>query len=377
MIYSIYKAVEAEIVEHVKPLSKFMAKHDDVPDTVKRWLARMQAMTSLFSTAGEVHRSYPATLSLPLLPNVESGCEACSLAVMGGRPDVLFDLRASLLSRGSKKGKKEPRLLRYVEAWLENCEHIGVLRDTSSFLGSEIKTVRKEQRREHHKNEKARAERRQTGRSRGDQSKSSGERKRHGARTPSSIAGLYATKTNSHENRSRREDSSPNVDIRLGSLVSADPRDYGSSTSPISVASTNELGGPVSPVSLGPRIYDEKPISLVSQHNHANNQAPTYDETLAKINREQEVCRQRRNEGIRDHGLSSSGAELPRERDREPLGFEDILAKTNDERERLRARDQARHGDEAVKKRAEGGYLPWAAEDDMKRMNDLMDKYKP
>lgn len=50
------------------------------------------------------------------LRRVESGCEACILAAVGARGEVLAALRANLLAR--MRGG-EPRLLRVVESWIE------------------------------------------------------------------------------------------------------------------------------------------------------------------------------------------------------------------------------------------------------------------
>ena len=209
VIYSIYKTFEAEVVQHTKSLSRYADKHYDIPTSIKAWLNRMNAMTSLWYTPNEVYRYFPSTKNLLLLPYVESECEACTLSIVGGRPDVLFDLRASLVSRTSTKDKKVPRLLRFVEAWVEGGEHVSVMKDTSSALGAEIKVVRREQKRAHRERkmrENKEVEKKNYGaRDRGSGSRS--DKMRNSMESPSSISALYAAETESHttSTTSRRE----------------------------------------------------------------------------------------------------------------------------------------------------------------------------
>lgn len=75
------------------------------------------------------------------LRKVESGCEACILAAVGARGEVLAALRANLLAR-TRGG--EPRLLRVVESWIGwfEKEDREVLMGESEGMAREVKAAR-------------------------------------------------------------------------------------------------------------------------------------------------------------------------------------------------------------------------------------------
>lgn len=80
------------------------------------------------------------------LRQVESGCEACILAAVGARGEVLVALRASLLAR--TRGR-EPRLLRVVESWIGWFEEGGrdVLMRESEGMAGVVRGAMRERRR--------------------------------------------------------------------------------------------------------------------------------------------------------------------------------------------------------------------------------------
>ncbi|KAI5465448.1 hypothetical protein BGZ63DRAFT_420017 [Mariannaea sp. PMI_226] len=95
------------------------------PECIKAWLSRVDATTTLWinrDTAASTFASFGYERP-PIVPQrVESGCEACILGVVGGRPQILADLRASIYARqrrhSSKRTRKEPRLWPIIESWI-------------------------------------------------------------------------------------------------------------------------------------------------------------------------------------------------------------------------------------------------------------------
>ncbi|KAM9874718.1 hypothetical protein VD0002_g9032 [Verticillium dahliae] len=94
---------------------------------------------------------------------LRSGCEACMLAVVGARAQLLVDLRANMLAR-SKRGYK-PALLRFVDAWIEwfGDDASAVLAE-SQALSDQLRQIRREMgRRRRDKRRRARREGRRPG----------------------------------------------------------------------------------------------------------------------------------------------------------------------------------------------------------------------
>ncbi|KAF4981350.1 hypothetical protein FZEAL_2835 [Fusarium zealandicum] len=92
------------------------------PDSISAWLDRIDTVSGMwfgrkaFRATFGYHRTSTAELS------VKSGCEACIMSVFGGRPQLLSDLRASLVVRRGKypgKIRREPRLYRLVDSWIK------------------------------------------------------------------------------------------------------------------------------------------------------------------------------------------------------------------------------------------------------------------
>lgn len=110
------------------------------------------------------------------LRQVESGCEACVLAAVGARGEVLAALRANLLAR--TRGS-EPRLLRVVESWMGWFEGGGreVLMVESKGMAGVVRGAMKERRRRRRGGEKRDDKRDEKTRS--PECRSSSEHRRH------------------------------------------------------------------------------------------------------------------------------------------------------------------------------------------------------
>ncbi|CEJ82014.1 hypothetical protein VHEMI02107 [[Torrubiella] hemipterigena] len=99
-------------------------KLDDITD---RWLTGIDNITTLWigqDKASKVIKYYP-TYRPPVL--VDTSCEACKLAILGGTGNMLRDLRAGLLARSEYQDDlgstdtQSPLLLDFVNAWLSTC----------------------------------------------------------------------------------------------------------------------------------------------------------------------------------------------------------------------------------------------------------------
>ncbi|KAI8677341.1 hypothetical protein LRP88_09629 [Fusarium phalaenopsidis] len=117
------------------------------PASVKAWLKRMDAVTGIWMGA-EVFRivfGYAQAASCP--KPVKSGCEACIMSAIGGQDEALLVLRASLLSRTGgygRKSRKEPRLLRLLESWIDHFgrDRADAIRRQSEMLADTLRAVR-------------------------------------------------------------------------------------------------------------------------------------------------------------------------------------------------------------------------------------------
>lgn len=97
-------------------------RRSEFPGSVKEWLRRMDAVIGMWMGA----RAFRAVFGYDQAASskaVKDGCEACIMSVIGGRVQVLVDLRASLLSRAGSYGRrsrKEPRLSCLIESWIDH-----------------------------------------------------------------------------------------------------------------------------------------------------------------------------------------------------------------------------------------------------------------
>ncbi|KAM0324325.1 hypothetical protein ACHAQA_008104 [Verticillium albo-atrum] len=93
-----------------------------------------------------------------MFPQLNSGCEACMLSIVGARAQLLVDLRANMLAR-SKRGY-EPSFMRFVDAWIEWFgDDASFIMAESRILSEELRQIRREMaRRRHEKRRQARRE---------------------------------------------------------------------------------------------------------------------------------------------------------------------------------------------------------------------------
>jgi hypothetical protein len=93
------------------------------PSAVIAWLDRIDAVTGLWIGRTAFNATFGYKRVSPTNLVVKSKCEACIMSVIGGRPQVLGDLRATLTTRRDRhidRGGKDPRLLRLVESWISH-----------------------------------------------------------------------------------------------------------------------------------------------------------------------------------------------------------------------------------------------------------------
>ena len=151
-----------EVTRHADRVRAHAGPHAAEP-AVRAWGDRMLGVAALWSDpslfrliAGRAHPR-PARL-----PHLDVPCEACALAAVGARGQLLADLRASLLSRarfeayeseraarrrGSTSARKagRPALWRVVEAWVDlfGADRADALRAQSEALADALFRVRK------------------------------------------------------------------------------------------------------------------------------------------------------------------------------------------------------------------------------------------
>lgn len=96
-------------------------RYIDLPPAILLWLDRMDAVTGLWMSRDAFNATFGYNRVSPNQNKVLSKCEACIMAAIGGRPQVLIYLRASMIGRRDRRfdeGQKPPRLLRVVESWI-------------------------------------------------------------------------------------------------------------------------------------------------------------------------------------------------------------------------------------------------------------------
>ncbi|KAJ4268799.1 hypothetical protein NW762_002867 [Fusarium torreyae] len=89
-------------------------------DNIIAWLDRIDTVTGLWIGRDAFRATFGYQRASPTDLKVKSKCEACIMAVVGGRPQVLSDLRAGMVQRRDRHRGKGPRLLRLVESWIDH-----------------------------------------------------------------------------------------------------------------------------------------------------------------------------------------------------------------------------------------------------------------
>ncbi|PHH70325.1 hypothetical protein CDD82_7205 [Ophiocordyceps australis] len=146
--------VANECVMHANRLRGLRRRNHGMEAAVRCWLERVDSLTSLWMDRGlfeQVFGREPETGMRPRGPTAERDrCEACMLAVFGTDTQALVDTRASLVARYAtqrrRKHNRQPRLLRVVEAWIDNFDAVlaGMIRVQSESLAPSIARLRTE-----------------------------------------------------------------------------------------------------------------------------------------------------------------------------------------------------------------------------------------
>jgi hypothetical protein len=74
---------------------------------------------------------------------ISGGCEACILATIGGNPQIISDLRTSMIGRKKKRGPT-PRLLPLVESWIGWNTQGDEICEESDELAREVRSIRRQ-----------------------------------------------------------------------------------------------------------------------------------------------------------------------------------------------------------------------------------------
>lgn len=139
----------AECTERIQTLRTWRQRIA-YPNAVIAWLDRIDAVTGLWIGRKAFNATFGYERVSPTKLVVKSRCEACIMSVIGGRPQVLSDLRATLTTRRDRhieQGGREPRLLRLIESWISH-QHVNSRRaiytgsaEISEELTSLINTI--------------------------------------------------------------------------------------------------------------------------------------------------------------------------------------------------------------------------------------------
>lgn len=96
----------------------------DLSDGAIIWLDRVDAVTAMWVGEKAFEKLYGYKNAESTIQTVESRCEACIMAVVGGRPQILSDLRANILARKARSDDgPDPRLLRILDEWINQFEY--------------------------------------------------------------------------------------------------------------------------------------------------------------------------------------------------------------------------------------------------------------
>ncbi|RSM03084.1 hypothetical protein CEP52_007591 [Fusarium oligoseptatum] len=135
----------AECTERIDRLRDWQGRIN-YPSSVRAWLKRMDDLNKHWM-GGQTFRAVFKYEQAASSKSVKDGCEACIMSAIGGRDKDLLDLRASLLSRTGtygRKSRKEPRLLRLLESWIDHFggDKAAAIRSQSEMLADTLRVVR-------------------------------------------------------------------------------------------------------------------------------------------------------------------------------------------------------------------------------------------
>lgn len=150
LAHQMFLGISAECTTY---LERFLEDDSQLPESLRALLInlqplirRLQAVNGLWMTSNfyrTLFFPWHATPTDFCFERIDSGCEACILASVGGNHQVLSDLRASIRGR-KKKGRSHAPILKMVEAWIDWTGHGDTIREESSRLGKEIAKCRRE-----------------------------------------------------------------------------------------------------------------------------------------------------------------------------------------------------------------------------------------
>ncbi|RFU31005.1 hypothetical protein B7463_g5328, partial [Scytalidium lignicola] len=140
LIHTIFLLVATEATTRLGSIAR---NTERLPPNVYSFLKRLQMINSIWMDEDLYRVTFDATPYDARYERFPSGCEACILAAVGGNQTIISDLRAAILGRKRKRQKRESRLLKIVEGWMDWTGRGEELRSSSLELGREIRDFRK------------------------------------------------------------------------------------------------------------------------------------------------------------------------------------------------------------------------------------------
>lgn len=127
VIWNLTVIIERESLSKIRTL-RIAIGRVDIPEEVEDWVKRMSLLGGLWSTPEDFRRCYAFKyadclelheMGLSTLSDLayKNPCDACNLAVLGGRIRCLVDIRAGLIARRIMTGRKNP-LLKIIDSWI-------------------------------------------------------------------------------------------------------------------------------------------------------------------------------------------------------------------------------------------------------------------
>lgn len=139
LIRRIFLQVSAECTTRVARLSEYPM----LPESVSQFLKRIQSLNSLWMSPELYRQAFNVMPHEARFKPVFGGCEACILATVGGSPQIISDLRTSMIGRKTKRGPS-PRLLPLVEAWIGWSSQRDKICEESDVLAKEVRGIRRQ-----------------------------------------------------------------------------------------------------------------------------------------------------------------------------------------------------------------------------------------
>ncbi|KAL2022555.1 hypothetical protein VTK56DRAFT_5162 [Thermocarpiscus australiensis] len=178
LVGNVFRLLRVEVSARVDTARAYLrwlrreGRQDECPPTLREFVERMSGVVTLYVSEETFEYYFGKGAARPRFrfQRVESGCPACVMAVVGGRPELLVALRANMEARAKRR---YPRLLRLVDAWIEQAgdvETVRAMKADNERLREEIREMRRvmrDRRREKHRDLEMEAERDKDGSRRG------------------------------------------------------------------------------------------------------------------------------------------------------------------------------------------------------------------